>query len=383
MIVSGLAFLRRGVFVWWLATLYLGLLYLGVGALGVSELVGRYGDQAAMIFHVVSVVDQVRQQERETVEGDEAKLAVNAAQRDAAVAELRRFGVQAGLPLEKIQPVIDNYDLAPRLAALLGKPVESKVEQDWADRAAKVMELQLDNKRLQAAIDAAVVALRKGWASEFEPLSDTKGRTLSATDIEMAAGTAAALRRLGFGQMFLLPQELLTLVLALTMGGLGSTLQVTKALVEGDLAERASYYVVRPFQGMVTALVFYVVLKAGQLTISSGGAGGLNNFFIAFASIVSGLMSQQAYAVIEKAGATLLKADQGEPRWAFKLGETLAARGIDGATLAEGVGAGIAEMGTWLAEAQPVPAQYQRLIAVWLHMPERELFTNQAPVVAG
>ena len=125
--VQGQVVLRRIGFASWLGALYFGLLYLAVGVLGVSEVVTRFGDQSAMIFHVVGVVDDSRQQNQAALDRATAMLAANAEQLETAVVELRRAGIKAGLPLEKIQPVIDNYDVAPRLATLLGRPVDPDV----------------------------------------------------------------------------------------------------------------------------------------------------------------------------------------------------------------------------------------------------------------
>lgn len=384
--------LKRVSFVGWLGILYVILLYVSVGALGVSEVSARYGNRAAEIFHIVSVFDMQREQDQDDLEHLEARRSSNAQGLSAAVDALRKFGVGQGLSLAKIQPVIDGRDNSPRLAELLGRDVGTANEEKWAGLAYEVVRLQDEGKRLEADIEARLNKLSATWASKFKhedaggaapangERGDGKEHALSAIDLESAAGTAATLRRLGYGALFLLPREILTLVLALTMGGLGATLQVTKTLVDGVRVENASYYIVRPFQGMVTALVMYVLLKAGQLTITStDGAISLNNYFVAFASIIAGLMSQQAYRVIENAGAALLKSDGGESRWAFKLKDYLAAAQAAPEQLAAGIGANPAEVLAWIDEKQEVPATYQRLISVWLRVPERELFTSQPP----
>ncbi|MDA8230881.1 MAG: hypothetical protein M0006_06040 [Magnetospirillum sp.] len=365
----------------WLVALYAGQLYVAVGALGVSEITNGLGSQAVYIFRAVDEGYAVRRSEQAQAAKDEEELSRLGKDIEGASGALRGMGVAKGLPLEKIQPVIDNYDLAPRLSALLGQPVDEKDEQEWATRMARVMALQTEQKRTQADMERNIALLRGGWAAYVATAGDGS-HALNAAEIERAAGTVATLRRFGYNGLFTLPREILTLVLALSMGSLGSTLHITKTLLEADSPENPSYYIIRPFQGMLTALVMFVLLKAGQATITSSG-GGLNNFFVAFAGIVSGLMSFEAYHMIERAGARLIASDEDEPRWAFNLGDALAETAIDVGTLASGIGASRAEMTAWVSEKQPVPPLQQRLIASWLHRSPRTLFTSQPPETAG
>lgn len=366
----------------WLAFLYLGLLYVAVGALGVSEVVSRFGEQAVYVFHTVTVVDELRQQQKQDVKSKLERLRSIDKELEAAVRDLRTFGISAGLPLEKIQPIIDNYDHAPRLTDLLGKSVEVSTEQDWASRMATVMNLQSDRDRLRTEVQKTLTTLKQDWSSEIH-LGDSAssgGRKLSETDIDVAASTASTLRRLGYGVLFSLPREILTLVLAMSMGAMGSTLHITKVLLDTETRHRTSWYVIRPFQGMVSALVLYVVLKAGQMTISSQGGDGLNNFFVAFVGIIAGLMSQEAYHAIQKAGTKLIPPDDdGGPRWAFKLKAAMAAAGVEAEPLAAGIGADVSELRRWIDEKEAVPPLQQKLIASWLHLPAREIFTAEPP----
>ena len=107
--------------------------------------------------------------------------------------------------------------------------------------------------------------------------------------------------------MATMPRQLLTLILTLSMGALGSVIFLTLAYFrdQGEIA--FSWYLFRPFLGMVTAFAVFVLAKAGQLTISSGSnvdvlSEDLSPYFISFLAIVSGLLSEQAIRRIRGVG---------------------------------------------------------------------------------
>ena len=363
----------------WLCLLYGGLLYVAVGVLGVSELATRIGGESARLVHMVEVAENIRDDEREHVRREERRLQRQSDAYDVAVKDLRDFGVAHGLALQDIQPIIDTYTLAPKLSELLKAPVDPATESAWAERMARVMSLQIDMGKLKTSIDQRHTLLRANWSANADVAEAAKRINLDPGLIDLAASTADTLQRLGYGVLFALPEEILTLLLALVMGALGSTLHITRTLLDGSDPRELSYYLMRPFQGMLTSLVVFVLLKAGQLTISAGDSDALNIFFVSFAGISAGLLADEAYRMIKKAGAGIIKTEDDGARWAFKLKAALTAAGTGEAALAAGIGATPAELAAWLKEAQPVPSLQQRLIAAWLHLPERELFTSQPP----
>jgi len=362
----------------WLAALYLALLYLAVGALGVSEIYARFGDRAATIFHTVSVADGVHAHAEEDLRRHYARETEIEQALDDATRALRLKGIRSGLSLQQIQPVIDRTDYAPRLAELRGQAVEVADEEEWSKDMAQVMALQVDLNRLREEVSKHYELLQQDWTSVVHV--QTGEAALSASEIEVAASTAATLRRLGYSILFALPREILTLVLALSMGALGSALHVTKVVLDGNEANPPSWYVVRPFQGMIAALIVFILLKAGQLTVSSAN-GTLNTFVVAFAGISSGLLSFRAHAMIEKAAAGIVGGDDSEANWAVGLKEAMADTGLQVETLAAGVGVAPAEVQAWMDERRQVPPGLQPLVAAWLRRPRRRLFTNLPPEV--
>jgi hypothetical protein len=362
----------------WLCLLYGGLLYLSVGALGVADLIGRIGASSANVVHIVNIAHDIRDQEQDSLNQEKARLGQMKDQLGTAIKEMRDYGVSAGLALQDIQPIVETYGLAPKLADLLKRPVSPDMEMAWAERMARVMALQIDMEKLRKSMDRRHALLRANWTSFPAVEEEARRANLSPSTLDLAANTADTLQGLGYGLLFDLPAEILTLLLALSMGALGSTLHITKTMLSGSDPRELSYYLIRPFQGMVTSLVVFVLLKAGQMTVSAGDSDTLNIYFVAFAGIAAGLLADEAYRMICKAGAGIIKNDE-EARWAFKLKTALAERNETPAALADGIGVSLGEVTGWISEIQAVPPQSQRLIATWLRIPDRELFTSQPP----
>ena len=111
----------------------------------------------------------------------------------------------------------------------------------------------------------------------------------------------------GWPHLFaIMPASLLTLIMALSMGALGSVIYLTKSYFSTEEKNPFSWYFFRPFLGMITALAIFVLAKAGVLVVA--GSSGQNNisselspFFISFLAIISGLLSEQATDRIKQA----------------------------------------------------------------------------------
>ena len=84
-----------------------------------------------------------------------------------------------------------------------------------------------------------------------------------------------------------MPSQLLTLMLTLSMGALGSLILITLDYFRTGTEKPISWYVFRPLLGMVTAVAMFILAKAGQLTISDASASkslteNLNPFLFPF-----------------------------------------------------------------------------------------------------
>lgn len=198
-------------------------------------------------------------------------------------------------------------------------------------------------------------------------------------------GELTYLRVLKFNYLAIMPAQLLTLILTLSMGALGSVIFITREFFGGTEKRRISWYLFRPFLGMVTAIAIFVLVKSGQLVISeskdgSAGAETLNPFFISFLAIISGVLSEQAYEKIHKTGESFLQTKDIEPaRWAFRLKKLMEEQNKTREELAKFVKTDVAVLDKWLEESEAVPYKEQEIISAYLATPSREIFSDQSP----
>lgn len=186
-----------------------------------------------------------------------------------------------------------------------------------------------------------------------------------------------------------MPSFVLTLIVTLAMGALGSVLYLAKWLLKHQLEDHAatpdrpmSWFIMRPLLGMATALVIFVFLQTG-LALTEGALTGpsdtINPFLIAFLAIVSGLLSWQAIERIERWG-TRLFGTEAIQRWAYGLKGTFAVRSdktVD--DLAAFLNESKEKIQRWMEEREPVPADVQDKITAWFNIDRRHLFSDQPP----
>lgn len=375
----GLAASRVGILLW-LLTLYVGLTYLAVGTISVSQINSRFGDQAAIIFHVADLADQQRRVRNAQMIEAEAVFEQTRMLRDGALVELAVHSERLGLSQARLRKALDDPDQSVRLADL-GIQADADTNKVWDTAVAEYYRQNLLNELAKKRRDHLMEMLRGGLAALVgDQPQDGKVFGLSDTQFQTAAATAAGLRSFGYAWLFAIPAEVLTLVLALVLGALGGTLHMTKVTIDGDENPPGLWYLFRPCQGILMALVVFVLLKAGQLTMGAADNDTLNPYFVAFVGTVSGLLSPDAYRLVQRAGASLIPAgDDESDRWAIGLAQAMQENGVDAATLAQGIGIRIEDLTAWMSETAPVPVAQQRVVAAWLHADPRRLFTTDRP----
>lgn len=367
----------------WLLLLYVGLTYLAVGTISVSQINSRFGDQAGYIFHMADIADQQRK-----VRGTQMKAADEEAheterRRDTALVELSAQAQRLGIAMPALRSALDDPKAGVRLRDF-GVTADDESSRAWDALVTDYYRQSLINDLATKRRDALLAELSGGLAKlTGDQMFDGKLLGgISQSVFQTATSTAAGLRTFGYSWLFAIPSEVLTLVLALVLGALGSTLHMTKVIIDGSEAPSVTWFVFRPCQGVLMALVVFVLLKAGQLTVGASDTDTLSPYFVAFVGTVSGLLSPDAYRLVQRAGAAIIPAGTDDAdRWAFGLAGAMAAAGVDASTLAAGIGAQPEEMEAWIEETAPVPAQQQGLIAAWLHADARQLFTTDRPPV--
>jgi hypothetical protein len=177
----------------------------------------------------------------------------------------------------------------------------------------------------------------------------------------------------------------LTLLLVIMMGVLGSALQMTHAFVVRNQAITISGYLLRISLGAITALVMFIVAKAGIPVVTDasrlGGEAPINPHFVAFLAIVSGLLSESALANVQQQGEKLLgQGSAGPDRWARRdLTPELEQQGLTIAALAAHLGVTETVATTMLKGKEKIDPAAQKLIAIYLRADMRDLFTDMPP----
>jgi hypothetical protein len=183
----------------------------------------------------------------------------------------------------------------------------------------------------------------------------------------------------------IMPPWMLTLIVTLAMGALGSCLHVVRSSLDENCDDRKEYhpmswFLLRPLLGVGTAFLVFVFLKAGlALTEGNLTEGSLNPFFIAFIAALSGLMSWQALDRIQRWGEQYLGEEEvSKGRWAYGL---KGAFEIKPEKTPDALAAFLQEkkelIELWTAEQQRVPESVQGKIADWLGVDRRHLFSDE------
>lgn len=365
----------------WLLVLYVGLTYLAVGTISVSQINTRFGDQSGYIFHIADIAEQQRSAHSLQVKDADELAYRSQLQRDSALAELGAQAQRLGVAMPALREALDDPKASVRLRDF-GVDADADTSKLWDAAVVEYYRQAMMSKLATERRDKLVEELRDGL-NKLAGGQIIDGKVLggiSQSLFQTAISIAAGLRSFGYSWLFSIPSEVLTLVLALVLGALGSALHMTRVVIDGGESPPATWYLFRPCQGVLMALVVFVLLKAGQLTVGAGDTDTLNPYFVAFVGTVSGLLSPDAYRLVQRAGAALIPTGNDETdRWAFGLATAMSTAGVDAATLADGIGARDEDVAAWMAEANPVPAESQRLLAAWLRADPRQLFTADRP----
>ncbi|MEH6453633.1 MAG: hypothetical protein V7782_11405 [Psychromonas sp.] len=192
--------------------------------------------------------------------------------------------------------------------------------------------------------------------------------------------TVDFMENLGYDMFLKQPRELLVLQLTMVMGLLGSLVAMTWSFIRHDAEMSFRRTLFLPLVGAVSAFIIFVFFKAGQLTITSGsGTSSLSPFFLSFVGIISGLLSERAYARMEAVGRKFFTDDSIQLRWGVGLKSALHSSDISLADLASFLDAEEGVVDGIVNETMPATLKQQQLIAACLRRNKRELFTDEAP----
>jgi hypothetical protein len=189
----------------------------------------------------------------------------------------------------------------------------------------------------------------------------------------------------GLYQLLTLNPDLLTLLLVILMGVLGSTLQITHAYFLKNQVQTIGGYFQRITVGAMTALVIFIVAKAGVPIIADasrlGGDASINPYFVSFLAIVSGLLSENAIANVQAQGAKLFgPGGSGTDRWTRSdLTPELQTQNLSAAKLAEHLGVSEPDASAMLKGDAKIGPDKQQILAIYLRREPRDIFTDIPP----
>jgi hypothetical protein len=176
------------------------------------------------------------------------------------------------------------------------------------------------------------------------------------------------------------PREVLVMILTMVMGVLGSLVTMTWSFVRQDTGYSLRRMLLLPFVGGMSAFVILVFLKAGQLTLTAGESNDpLSPFVLSFVGIVSGLLSERAYARMSEVGTNFFAVNEDIPRWGIRLDSVMAAEGVQYQDVAKYLQADATKTKDIIDGIAPASLAQQSLIAACLRTDPREIFTDQPP----
>jgi hypothetical protein len=180
--------------------------------------------------------------------------------------------------------------------------------------------------------------------------------------------------------------DVLTLFLVILMGVLGSALQITHAFFIENRIESPGSYFLRVCVGAITALVIFIVAKAGVPVIADatklGGEAPINPYFVSFIAIISGLMSENAIASVQAKGAKFFgsNAPGDAERWARDdLSNLLQPPDMSLKAMSEYLGSTEDVTKAILSGKSTATAEQQKTIALYLRRQVRDLFSDMPP----
>jgi len=186
-----------------------------------------------------------------------------------------------------------------------------------------------------------------------------------------------------YEQFVRVPTQVLTLVLTMVMGMLGSVITMTWSFIKRDADFSFRRFIILPFVGAMSAFIIFVFVRAGQLTLSSGGTSQqLNPFVLSFVGIISGLLSERAYARMAQVGSNFFRTDDDISRFGIALRTAVEQAGLSQEELARYLKLSDDDTASIIDGKAPADPLQQRLIAASLRRNIRELFTDLAPEVA-
>lgn len=189
------------------------------------------------------------------------------------------------------------------------------------------------------------------------------------------------MERFGYWPMLVMPDQVLTLLLAIAMGVLGSTITMTWTFLEEKQNPPLRWYLLRPFVGALSALIIFIFAKAGQMTLTvNQGNATLSPFLLSLLGIASGLLSDRAYAQMSLVSGKFIGDIGAEhERWSSHLMEELEKKQMTTEQLATALKMDKQQVDLIVNNQRKASSIEQQRISDYLGVNPRFLFTDIPP----
>lgn len=184
-----------------------------------------------------------------------------------------------------------------------------------------------------------------------------------------------------FGDMLKMPVQVLTLLLVIAMGVLGSTITMTWTFLSENTSLPLRWYLLRPFVGALSALVIFIFAKAGQMSLITDAANAsLSPFMLSLLGIAAGLLSDRAYSQMASvSGKFLGNMGVEQERWSSHLEKELKKQGMTSEALATALNLDKHRTDEIITGVRMASLQEQQRISDRLGVAKRLLFTDIPP----
>lgn len=188
-----------------------------------------------------------------------------------------------------------------------------------------------------------------------------------------------------FEKLILSPSDYISIWLVTMCGALGGFMNILFMNQRIGKDPTLGSLLIAPIQGVVCALILYIILRSGVLAIADNSGmkdeSTISPFFLGFVGITAGLVAGRVIEVFhDRASAWLGGLGQHGDRWGFGLAAAMQERSMTVKDLADAVRVDENKIGEWIDEKIEVPWRFQPLLAAVLRKSERQLFTTLAPV---
>ena len=305
--------------------------------------------------------------------------------------------LQEILKLKNLQADVDQYRSSmevkvsgwylelQRLATIMGEDRGALIKEPQRYKGLCESANQSETCNRILMVLPSILDYEKNLETKKTKFQEARNQLENASNLEKKRNDLEA--RIGFmvkfkfGDMLTMPEQVLTLLLVIAMGVLGSTITMTWTFLNESTSLPLRWYLLRPFVGALSALVVFIFAKAGQMSlITDAASASLSPFMLSLLGIAAGLLSDRAYSQMASVSGRFLGNMGAEPeRWSSHLEEELKKQNMTPETLAAALNLDKHRTEEIINGARKASLLEQQRISDRLGVAPRLLFTDIPP----